>query len=72
MSLSPDYELAHRSLGEVLLYQGQVDAALGELRRATELTPEDKRAHAALAQALKAKGLDEQAADETRRAQQSQ
>ena len=31
LSIAPDYALAHRGLGEVLLYQGQVDDALTEL-----------------------------------------
>ena len=56
-TIAPDYAPGHRALGEVLLYQGQVDDALTELRRAVELAPQDPGNHAALAKALSAKGL---------------
>ncbi len=72
LEIAPDYALAHRSLGEVLLYQGQTENALIELHRAAELAPDDQRTHLALAQALKAKGLDEQAQEEIHKAQQLQ
>ena len=55
------------ALGEVLLYQGQVDDALTELRRAVELAPQDPGNHAALAKALSAKGLTAEAEEEMRR-----
>ena len=61
LSISPDYAAGHRGLGEVLLYQGQVDDALTELRRAAELAPMDPANHAALAKALSAKGLNAEA-----------
>jgi Flp pilus assembly protein TadD len=70
ISMSPDYPLAHRGLGEALLYQGQVDDAVAELRRAVELSPLDPGNHAALAKALSAKGLDSEAQEEMRKAQQ--
>ena len=70
LSIAPDYPLAHRSLGEALLYQGQVDEALTELRRAVQLSPHDPGNHAALARALSAKGLDSEAQEEMRKAQQ--
>jgi Flp pilus assembly protein TadD len=62
--------MGHRGLGEALLYQGQVDDALTELRRAVELSPLDPGNHAALAKALSAKGLDTEAQEEMRKAQQ--
>ena len=52
------------------LYQGQVDDALAELRRAAELAPQDPGNHAALAKALSAKGLNDEAKEEMRKAQQ--
>jgi len=58
-------------LGELLLYQGQVDEALAELRRAVELEPRDPGTHAALAKALAAKGLSAEADEEARKAQQA-
>jgi Flp pilus assembly protein TadD len=59
-------------LGEVLLYQGQLDDALTELRRAAELQPQDNSVHASLAKALAAKGLNQEAQEEMNRAQQAQ
>ena len=56
-------------MGEILLYQGQVDDALTELRRAVELAPQDPGNHAALAKALSAKGLTAEAEEEMRKAQ---
>jgi Flp pilus assembly protein TadD len=56
-------------LGEILLYQGQVDDALRELRRAVELAPQDPGNHAALAKALSARGLTAEAEEEMRKAQ---
>ena len=44
VTISPDYAAGHRALGEVLLYQGQVDDAITELRRAVELAPQDPAA----------------------------
>jgi Flp pilus assembly protein TadD len=70
LSIAPEYALGHRGLGEILLYQGQVDDALAELRRAAELAPQDPGNHAALSKALAAKGLNDEAQDEMRKAQQ--
>jgi Flp pilus assembly protein TadD len=67
--VNPDYAAAHRALGEILLYQGQVDEAIVELRRAIGLEPRDPGAHAALAKALTAKGLNAEADEEARKAQ---
>jgi Flp pilus assembly protein TadD len=55
-----------------LLYQGQVDDALAELRRAAELQPQDPAVHLSLAKALAAKGLNKEAEEEMRRGQQAQ
>jgi Flp pilus assembly protein TadD len=54
----------------VLLYQGQTDDALTELRRAADLAPQDPANHAALAKALSKKGLNDEAAEEMQKAQQ--
>src|SRR5258708_36590791 len=69
ISINPDYAAGHRAVGELLLYQGQVDESLVELRRSAELDPRDPGTHAALARALSAKGPDADAAEETRKAQ---
>jgi Flp pilus assembly protein TadD len=56
-------------LGELVLYQGQVDDSLAELRRAVELAPRDPSTHAALAKALTAKGLTAEADEEMHKVQ---
>ena len=72
VTIAPEYAPGHRALGEILLYQGQVDDALSELRRAVELAPQDPGNHAALAKALSAKGLTAEAEEEMRKAQPAQ
>ena len=52
------------------MYQGKVDEAIAELRRAVELAPQEPSMHESLARALSAKGLTEEADQEMRRAQQ--
>jgi tetratricopeptide (TPR) repeat protein len=71
IAIAPDYPMGHRGLGEILLYQGQLDEALAELRRAAELAPQDPAAHIALAKALSAKGLTAEAQDEMQKAQRA-
>src|SRR6266853_1163236 len=39
--IAPEYAPGHRALGELLLYQGQTDESLAELRRAVALDPND-------------------------------
>jgi Flp pilus assembly protein TadD len=53
----------------VLLYRGQVDEAIRELREAQRLTPNDGRVYMALAKAFDAKGLASEAAAARQRAQ---
>jgi predicted Zn-dependent protease len=55
-----------------LLYQGQVDDALSELRRAAELQPDNPAIHASLAKVLAAKGMTQESQEELRRAQAAQ
>jgi arylsulfatase A-like enzyme/Flp pilus assembly protein TadD len=69
-TIYPDYAVGHRALGELLLYQGEVDGSLAELRRAVELEPRDPSSHASLAKALAAKGLNAEADEEMHKAQQ--
>jgi arylsulfatase A-like enzyme/Flp pilus assembly protein TadD len=69
--IAPDYAPGHRALGELLLYQGQVDQSLTELHQAAALDPNDAGTHAALAKALSAKHLDAEAEEEMRKAQQA-
>jgi Flp pilus assembly protein TadD len=57
-------------LGETLLYQGKLDDAITELRRAVELAPQESIMHESLAKALAAKGLTAESDEETRHAQQ--
>ena len=52
-----------------MLYQGQVDESIAELRRAAALEPRNAGTHAALAKALTAKGLTAEADEEMRKAQ---
>jgi Flp pilus assembly protein TadD len=68
--IAPEYAPGHRALGELLLYQGQVDESLTELHQAAALDPNDAGTHAALAKALSAKHLDAEADEEMRKAQQ--
>jgi len=68
VTLAPDYAPGHRALGEMLLYQNRLDAALSELRRASELAPQDPSTHASLAKALSAKGLESEAEEERQKA----
>jgi arylsulfatase A-like enzyme/Flp pilus assembly protein TadD len=68
--IAPEYAPGHRALGELLLYQGQMDESLAELRQAEALDPNDPGIHAALAKTLSAKHLDVEADEETRKAQQ--
>ncbi len=69
--IAPEYAPGHRALGELLLYQGQVDESLAELRQAEALDASDASTHAALAKALSAKHLDAEADEEMRKAQQA-
>src|SRR5258708_29805812 len=69
--IDPEYAPGHRALGELLLYQGQVDESVAQLREAAALDPNDAGTHAALARALSAKHLDAEANEEMRKAQQS-
>jgi hypothetical protein len=55
--LNPDFARGHRALGETLLYWGEIDDAIAELRRAVELAPQESAMHESLAKALTAKGL---------------
>ena len=64
----PEFARGRRALGETLLYQGNVDAAISELRRAVELAPDEPETHDSLAKALEAKGMTAEAAEERRRA----
>jgi Flp pilus assembly protein TadD len=69
VTTNPEFARGHRALGETLLYQGKVDEAVVELRRAVELAPGEQVMHESLAKALEAKGLTAEAEAERRQAQ---
>ena len=71
MTINPDLARGHRALGETLLYEGHLDEAIAELRRAVLLAPNEPEMHASLAHALNAKGLTAEADQEMRQAQQT-
>jgi serine/threonine-protein kinase len=68
ISLNPRDASSHQALGENLLVQGRVRAALGELRRATELDQTSADALASYAVALGVAGNDTTALATARRA----
>jgi tetratricopeptide (TPR) repeat protein len=70
VTIYPDFAPGYKALGEMLIYQGRVDAGLKELRTAVRLAPKDPRNHEALAKALQAKGLHMEAEEEMRKAQE--
>jgi len=68
VTANPEFARGHRALGETLLYQGKLDDAIAELRRAVEIAPDEPDMHTSLAKALEAKGLTAEADEERRRA----
>ena len=70
VTIYPDFAPGYKALGEMLVFQGKVDAGLKELRMAVRLAPGDPRNHDALSKALQAKGLNAEAAAETRKAEE--
>jgi tetratricopeptide (TPR) repeat protein len=65
---NPEFARGYRALGDTLVYQGKVDEAIVDLRKAVQLTPDDPQVHESLAKALEAKGLTGEAAEERQRA----
>ncbi len=57
IELDPNFAMAHRSLGQVVLGQEQTQAAIEHLERAAELDPSDSIALTTLAQAYSRLGL---------------
>ncbi|MEM8963061.1 MAG: protein kinase [Acidobacteriota bacterium] len=45
LTLAPEHAEAHRGLGELAQYRGDLDAAIGHLRRAVAVAPDNRRFH---------------------------
>ena len=68
VTANPEFARGYKALGDTLVYQGKVDEAIVDLRKAVQLTPDDPQVHESLAKALEAKGLTGEAAEERQRA----
>jgi tetratricopeptide (TPR) repeat protein len=70
LELHPEYEDAHRNLGNALLAEGRLDEAIDQYSKALEIKPDFPQAHYSLGIALFRKGQVDAAIDELQKALQ--